>query len=102
VDINSASKDELKALPGIGDVMAQKIIDGRPYRSKRDLLTRKILPPSAYKPISDKIVARQPRGKRTGSLHHPRSSSMFQAQASKSTADFPAIGQAVLFKSRMG
>jgi competence protein ComEA len=74
LDINVASKDELKALPGIGDVMAQKIIEGRPYRSKRDLLTRKILPVSAYKPISDKIVARQPRGNPTSSLKYQLSS----------------------------
>jgi len=59
VDINSASKEELDALPGIGDTLAQKIIDGRPYRSNRELLTRKIVSKSEYEKIRDQIVARQ-------------------------------------------
>jgi len=46
-------------LPGIGDTLAQKIIDGRPYRSKRELLTRKIVSKSEYEKIRDQIVARQ-------------------------------------------
>jgi DNA uptake protein ComE-like DNA-binding protein len=57
LDINSASKDQLDALPGIGSAYAQKIIDGRPYNSKRDLLTRKIVPQSIYDGIHDKIIA---------------------------------------------
>ncbi len=59
VDINSASEEELDALPGIGPAFAQKIIAGRPYRSKNDLLQRKILPASTYAKIRDKIVAHQ-------------------------------------------
>lgn len=57
VDINAASKEELTALPGIGDAYSQKIIDGRPYNSKRDLLTRKILPQATYDQVSAKIIA---------------------------------------------
>ncbi len=57
LDINSATKDQLDALPGIGSAYAQKIIDGRPYNSKRDLLTRKIVPQSTYDGIQDKIIA---------------------------------------------
>lgn len=58
VDINTATVDQLKALPGIGDVYAHKIIDGRPYKAKNDLLRRKIIPESTYKKISPMIVAR--------------------------------------------
>ena len=57
VDINSASKEELDALPGIGEAYSQKIIDGRPYHSKHDLVTKKIIPQSVYNKIKDQIVA---------------------------------------------
>jgi len=61
VDINSASKADLSALPGIGDVYSQKIIDGRPYKTKTDLVNRKIIPQTTYTKIRALIIANQPK-----------------------------------------
>lgn len=59
VDLNSASKTQLIGLPGIGDAYAQKIVDGRPYREKSDLVRRSIISEKTYEMIKDKVIARQ-------------------------------------------
>ena len=59
VDINSVSEAELKAIPGIGDTYASKIIAGRPYTNKTQLKSRNILPAPVYEKVKDLIVAKQ-------------------------------------------
>jgi len=59
VDINSAGKEDLMKLPGITDETAQKIVDGRPYKSKADLIKKSILTKAEYGKVRNRIVARQ-------------------------------------------
>lgn len=61
VDLNSGSKKDLAALPGVGPDLAQNIIVARPFNSKEDLLRKKIIPPSTFNQIKDLVTVQGPK-----------------------------------------
>ena len=65
LDINTATKEELSALPGIGDAYSQKIIDNRPYKAKNELVSKKVIPEATYNKIKNDIVAHQMKEHKT-------------------------------------
>ena len=60
IDLNTASRDDLMTLDGIGEVRADAIIRARPFRAKTELVERRLIPESLYEKISDKVMARAP------------------------------------------
>ncbi len=60
VDLNTATPAELAALPGMGAAYARRVVEGRPYSAKNQLVTRGVLPNNAYQAIKDRVVAHRP------------------------------------------
>jgi DNA uptake protein ComE-like DNA-binding protein len=61
LDINTATAEQLKALPGMGDAYIARIIAGRPYTAKNQLVTRGVIPQAAYEKVKDQIIAHRPK-----------------------------------------
>jgi competence protein ComEA len=59
IDINSATEEQLRAVPGIGEAYAKRIVAGRPYRAKNELVQKKVIPAGVYEKAKDRLIAKQ-------------------------------------------
>lgn len=77
IDVNSATRAQLKALPGIGDAEAERIVEKRPYLSKADLVSRQVIPAGVYQSIRQRIIAVQkaPEKKKQRRMSNPTAAS---------------------------
>lgn len=87
LDINSASEDDLKALPQIGDARASAIVKGRPYARKDELVSKKVLTQKQYDGIKDKIIAKQGAGGADKASAGASSSAASKSSAAGATGD---------------
>jgi hypothetical protein len=86
LDLNSATKDELATLPGVGDATAQKIIDGRPYRAKNELVSKNIVTQSQYDQIKDQVIAHRAKTATTASTSSDNAAASGSVSSSTGTS----------------